>query len=114
MTHTVIGVSPFGEPDARLATAVSRAGGLGILDLGAGDRRAREALALAREWAPGAFGVRVPAHCALLPAELASPDGPHTVLLAPDAPWPIGQIKAELPDVRVFAEVRSAAEALAA
>ncbi|MFE0175808.1 beta-ketoacyl synthase N-terminal-like domain-containing protein, partial [Streptomyces sp. NPDC059002] len=109
MTHTVIGVSPFGEPDARLAAAVSRSGGLGILDLGPGDRRAREALDLARQWCPGEFGVRVPAGCALHIDELNSPDGtgPHTVLLAPDAPWRI----AHVPAPTVLAEVRSVAEA---
>ncbi|MGH4027761.1 SDR family NAD(P)-dependent oxidoreductase [Actinomycetota bacterium Odt1-20B] len=115
MTHpraAVIGVSPFGEPDARLAAAVSRAGGLGILDLGTGDRRAREALALARTWSPGDFGVRIPAECALHPDELHAPDGtgPHTVLLAPDAPWRIAHVQAPT----VLAEVRSAAEARAA
>ncbi|MFE0103730.1 SDR family NAD(P)-dependent oxidoreductase [Streptomyces sp. NPDC059009] len=115
MTHpraAVIGVSPFGEPDARLAAAVSRAGGLGILDLGTGDRRAREALALARAWSPGDFGVRISADCALHPDELHAPDGtgPHTVLLAPDAPWRIAHVQAPT----VLAEVRSAAEARAA
>lgn len=112
MTHTVIGVSPFHRPNARLAAAVSRAGGLGVLDLGAGGRPAREALALARQWAPGAFGVRITAECTLHPDELNAPDGtgPHTVLLAPDAPWRIGHVQAP----EVLAEVRSAQEARAA
>ncbi|MER7792277.1 hypothetical protein, partial [Streptomyces sp. NPDC097640] len=60
----VIGVTPFGCPDARLAAAVGRAGGLGVLDLGAGDRRAREALGRLRDWAPGGgYGVRVGPGC---------------------------------------------------
>ncbi|MFI6273738.1 SDR family oxidoreductase [Streptomyces sp. NPDC050988] len=67
----IVGITPFGEPEARLAAAVSRAGGLGILDLGVGDRRAREALASLRRWAPGPFGVRVAAHCRIAPGELA-------------------------------------------
>ncbi|MFI7340472.1 SDR family NAD(P)-dependent oxidoreductase [Streptomyces sp. NPDC050085] len=106
---TVIGVSPFGEPDARLAVAVSRAGGLGVIDLGGGGRRAREALALARDWAPGAFGVRIPADCALHPDELRDPAGagPHTVLLAPDAAWRVGHVQAPV----VLAEVRDVARA---
>ncbi|WP_306321386.1 MULTISPECIES: SDR family NAD(P)-dependent oxidoreductase [unclassified Streptomyces] len=99
----VIGVTPFSEPDARLAAAVSRAGGLGVLDLGRGGRRAREALALARAWSPAAFGVRVPADCDLHPDEIQDPEGagPHTVLLAPGAPWRVGHVQAPY----VYAEV---------
>ncbi|MER5885236.1 SDR family oxidoreductase [Streptomyces sp. NPDC001941] len=108
MTYTVIGVSPFGEPNARVAAAVSRAGGLGVLDLGAGGRPAREALDLAAQWAPGSFGVRVPAHCALAPEDLGT--AVHTVLLAPGAPWPAARV----PAPNVLAEVRSAEEARAA
>ncbi|SDK05209.1 type I polyketide synthase [Streptomyces indicus] len=108
MTQTVIGVSPFGEPNARLAAAVSRAGGLGVLDLGSGGRQAREALTLARRWTPGAFGVRVGKDCAFEPEELRDAAGPHTVLLAPDAPWSVAQVPAHT----VLVEVRSAAEAV--
>ncbi|MEH0515754.1 SDR family oxidoreductase [Streptomyces sp. B21-079] len=94
----IIGITPFGEPDAGLALAVGRAGGLGVLDLGPGDRRSREALARLRRASPGAFGVRVGAHCALGPADLA-PDGPHTVIVTADAardatqsPWDVGTL----------------------
>ncbi|AVV45852.1 polyketide synthase [Streptomyces sp. P3] len=80
----IIGITPFGEPDAGLALAVNRAGGLGVLDLGPGDRRSREALARLRRASPGGFGVRLGAHCALGPADLA-PDGPHTVILTAEA-----------------------------
>ncbi|MDR6977899.1 acyl transferase domain-containing protein/NAD(P)H-dependent flavin oxidoreductase YrpB (nitropropane dioxygenase family) [Streptomyces sp. 3330] len=76
----IIGITPFGEPDAGLALAVARAGGLGVLDLGSGDRRSREALSRLRRASPGGFGVRVDAHCRLTPADL-EPDGPHTVVL---------------------------------
>ncbi|MDX3313388.1 SDR family oxidoreductase [Streptomyces sp. ME08-AFT2] len=81
----IIGITPFGEPDAGLALAVCRAGGLGVLDLGPGDRRSREALARLRRASPGGFGVRVGAHCALGPVDLAREDGPHTVILTADA-----------------------------
>lgn len=124
MTHAlravdlIIGVTPFGEPDPALAAAVSRAGGLGVLDLGAGDRRAREALARTRHLAPNSYGVRVGGSCRMDPADLA-PDGappevpgvhtrdgdaggPGTVVLAPDAPWRIEEITAHH---RVLAEV---------
>ncbi|MEU1375513.1 SDR family oxidoreductase [Streptomyces triculaminicus] len=111
---TVIGVSPFGEADPRLVAAVRRAGGLGVLDLGGGGRRAREALSLARRWTGGAFGVRVAEDCALHPDELHDrhAPGPHTVLLAPGASRPADW--ARVRDVTVLAEVRSRAEARAA
>ncbi|MGW0733265.1 SDR family oxidoreductase [Streptomyces sp. NPDC002851] len=136
MTHTVIGVSPFGAPDPRLTAAVCRAGGLGVLDLGPGARAAREALTLVRQWVPGtacgggddaaAFGVRVPADCALRPADLwaQAPEdpgarpGPHTVMLAPDTLWPIDEIRGAAAyagvDPLVLAEVRDADDAEAA
>ncbi|MCW2875113.1 type I polyketide synthase [Actinacidiphila oryziradicis] len=115
VADTVIGITPFGEPDARLAASVSRAGGLGVLDLGTGDRRAREALARIRRWAPGPFGVRVGTHCRLGPGDLAPGEGagggPHTVILGVDSPWQIGDVAA---GYRVLAEVTSLEQALEA
>ncbi|UIX30800.1 type I polyketide synthase [Streptomyces sp. GQFP] len=117
-SELIIGVTPFGEPDARLAAAVSRAGGLGVLDLGLGDRRARDALARIRRLAaPGSgfrYGVRIGPHCRLAPAELAGDGGPETVILAPDVPdgpWIADAIAAHH---RVLVEVTDLAEALAA
>src|SRR5436309_2789265 len=66
----VIGLSPLGRPSARAVASVARAGGLGVLDLGAGDVRVREALELTGQWSPGPFGVRVPEGCRLTPADL--------------------------------------------
>ncbi|WP_026151318.1 type I polyketide synthase [Streptomyces prunicolor] len=111
--ETIIGITPFHEPDARLAAAVSRAGGLGVLDLGMGDRRAREALARIRRWSPGPFGVRVGPHCRIGPADLKAGGGatPHTVVLAPGAPWQVGEVAAEH---RVLVEVTDPDQALAA
>ncbi|MEU4041262.1 SDR family oxidoreductase [Streptomyces antibioticus] len=86
----IIGITPFGEPDAGLALAVARAGGLGVLDLGPGDRRSREALARLRRASPGGFGVRVGPGCRLTPDDLGA-GGPHTVVLAADAPWPVAR-----------------------
>ncbi|MFI9760075.1 SDR family NAD(P)-dependent oxidoreductase [Streptomyces sp. NPDC051963] len=97
----IIGVTPFGEPDARLAAAVSRAGGLGILDLGVGDRRARAALARIRRLGPGPWGVRVGARCRIRPEELSG-GGPGTVVLAVGAAWRVGEVPA---GIRVLAEV---------
>ncbi|MGW1622024.1 SDR family NAD(P)-dependent oxidoreductase [Streptomyces sp. NPDC002172] len=102
-------ITPFGEPDARLATAVCAAGGLGVLDLGRGDRRAREALARLRRAAPGPYGVRVAAGCTLTPDELGP--APDTVVRAADAPWTVAELA---PHARVLAEVTDLAEARAA
>ncbi|WP_037679297.1 type I polyketide synthase [Streptomyces griseus] len=100
-----IGITPFGEPDPRLAAAITRAGGLGVLDLGTGDRRAREALARLRRLAPGPFGVRVDARCLLVPADLTPRTGAdplRTVVLAADAAWPVRDLAARY---RVLVEV---------
>ena len=124
----IIGVTPFGEPDARLAAAVSRAGGLGVLDLGLGDRRARDALARIRRLAapsassvtsiPSAsvfrYGVRIGPHCRLTPADLAGDGGPDTVILAPDAADAFGPVAEVAARHRVLVEVTDLAEALAA
>ncbi|WP_419995727.1 SDR family oxidoreductase [Streptomyces boninensis] len=110
----VIGLSPFGRPDARLVSAVCRAGGLGVLDLGAGDRVAREALAQLGRWVPGDFGVRIGGGCALGPddvEELAPGGEPHTVIRGADATWPLGELGGYY---RVLVEVTSRAEALQA
>ncbi|MGK5547976.1 SDR family NAD(P)-dependent oxidoreductase [Streptomyces sp. URMC 127] len=116
--RSVIGITPFGEPDARLAAAVSRAGGLGVIDLGAGRAPARDALDLARAWTPDAFGVRVPAGCALPPEELyaSGVPGPHAVVLAPGAPWAAGRYRSGtvVAEARSLREARTAVEAGAA
>ncbi|MFI7498618.1 SDR family oxidoreductase [Streptomyces sp. NPDC049687] len=109
----IIGITPFREPDAGLALAVGRAGGLGVLDLGPGDRRAREGLARLHRASPGGFGVRVGPGCRLTPADLG-PGGPHTVVLAADAPWPIAEITSRyrvLVEVTGLAGARDAARA---
>ncbi|MFJ7263067.1 SDR family oxidoreductase [Streptomyces globosus] len=111
----VIGVTPFGEPDARLAAAVTRGGGLGVLDLGCGDRAARAALADLRGWLPGRFGVRVGPYCRLRPGGaaglLGGPGGPRTVILAAGSAVRPADLP---PGVRVLAEATGLAEARAA
>ncbi|MER6736121.1 SDR family oxidoreductase [Streptomyces puniciscabiei] len=105
----VLCLTPFGEPDAGLTAAACAAGALGILDLGTGDRRSREALTRLRRAAPGPFGIRVTGRCALPPAEVG--DGPGTVVLTADAVWP----RSEPPSgVRVLAEVTDLEQARAA
>ncbi len=113
----IIGITPFGEPDARLAAAVTRAGGLGVLDLGTGDRESRDALARLRHWAPGRYGVRVAAQCRTGPAELIgedtsrTADGPHTVILGAGSPWRIADLATGF---RVLVEVTDLEQALTA
>ncbi|AWN31823.1 polyketide synthase [Streptomyces sp. NEAU-S7GS2] len=85
-----------------------------MLDLGAGDRRAREALSLLRQWAPGPFGVRIGGGCALTPSDLADGGGVHTVLLAANAPMgpgDFGAVQQVLVEVTCLEEARSAARA---
>ncbi|MFJ3792823.1 SDR family oxidoreductase [Kitasatospora sp. NPDC090091] len=110
----VIGITPFHEPDAGLAEALCRAGALGVLDLGTGDRRAREELADLRERAPGRFGVRLGDGCRLGPDGLGSPEhsGVDTVVVDSGA---IGWDTARLADgYRVLVEVTDLPAALAA
>ncbi|MEU6971840.1 SDR family oxidoreductase [Kitasatospora aureofaciens] len=110
----VIGITPFQQPDAGLAEAVCRAGALGVLDLGVGDRRAREELAALRERSPGRFGVRVGADCRLLPEDLGSLErsGVDTVVLeSAVGGWDVRQLS---DSQRVLVEVTDLAAALAA
>ncbi|MEU3573644.1 beta-ketoacyl synthase N-terminal-like domain-containing protein, partial [Kitasatospora sp. NPDC036755] len=114
LTDLVIGLTPFQQPDAGLVEAVSRAGALGVLDLGAGDRRAREELATLRGRFTGRFGVRVGPGCGFDLAELRSRGGagPDTVVLAEGAPR---RNAAELAGAyRLLVEVTDLAQALAA
>ncbi|ARP69093.1 polyketide synthase [Streptomyces pluripotens] len=114
----ILCITPFGEPDAGLAAAVCAAGGFGVLDLGTGDRRAREALSRLRRAAPRPFGVRVTGRCALSPDELG--DGPDTVVLAARAPrnaqtpWNLPALASRwrvLAEVTDLGQARSAARA---
>ncbi|MGO1056856.1 SDR family NAD(P)-dependent oxidoreductase [Crossiella sp. CA198] len=105
----VIGVTPFGEANARLVAAVRQSGGLGVLDLGTGARSTREALVLAQRWASGTFGVRVPAGCALNPADL--PTEVDTVVLTGDSSWQLADIAARF---QVLVEITSVEQARAA
>ncbi|MFI2205226.1 SDR family NAD(P)-dependent oxidoreductase [Streptomyces sp. NPDC020192] len=105
----ILCLTPFGEPDAGLAAAASAAGGLGILDLGTGDRRCREELSRLGRAAPGPFGIRVTGRCTLTPADVG--DAPDTVVLTPDARWRAAELP---PSCRVLAEVVDLGQARAA
>jgi len=102
----IVGIGPLGVPNAPLAAAVTAAGGTGVLDLGAGDRRARAELARLGRLIPDRLAVRVAAGCSLDP-----PGGLRTVVLGRGAPWRV----ADLPQgCRVLVEVTSIDEARAA
>ncbi|GDY72016.1 hypothetical protein SAV31267_015010 [Streptomyces avermitilis] len=79
----VIAVSPLAVPSARVTAAAVRAGGLGVLDLTSGGRRAAAELALAEEWSAAGFGVRLSDNDAFPARDL--PARVHTVLLTSDA-----------------------------
>jgi acyl transferase domain-containing protein/NAD(P)H-dependent flavin oxidoreductase YrpB (nitropropane dioxygenase family)/acyl carrier protein len=104
----VIAVGPFAVPSARLVAAAAGAGGLGVLDLTAGGRTAREELAKAVEWVRSGFGVRL-TDVAGFPAE-DLPAPVHTVLLTADS----ALTAADFPGRRVLAEVTGRAGAQAA
>ncbi|MFC5199325.1 SDR family NAD(P)-dependent oxidoreductase [Streptomyces kaempferi] len=104
----VIAVNPFAVPSARVTAAAVRAGGLGVLDLTSGGRRAAGELALAGEWAPTGFGVRLRDDAAFPAREL--PVGAHTVLLTDDACC----TPADFPGRRVLVEVTGREQALRA
>ncbi|HEY4442566.1 MAG TPA: nitronate monooxygenase, partial [Candidatus Elarobacter sp.] len=101
----IIGVTPFETPNAELAAALSRAGALGILDLGRDGARARTALAQTQRWTKAPWGVRVPPGCTVAPHEL--PSGVTTVVLPHGSPWS----GLPLPGMRVLAEVNDLGEA---
>ena len=99
----ILGLCPFEHADAALVEAVSRAGGLGVLDLGRDATAAAEALGhLQATGVP--FGVRVPEGVSVP----ALPAGASTVLV--DA----GGDVASFAGRRVLVQVTSEAEARAA
>jgi NAD(P)H-dependent flavin oxidoreductase YrpB (nitropropane dioxygenase family) len=101
----VMGVTPFEIPNPQLAAAVSRAGALGVLDLGRDRARARTALTQTRRWTKEPWGVRVPVGCPILPDEL--PRGVTTIVLPLGSPWSAWRIDG----VRIVAEVNDAEQA---
>ncbi|WP_436497866.1 SDR family oxidoreductase [Actinokineospora sp. HUAS TT18] len=108
----VIGVTLPGAADARLCAAVTGAGGLGVLDLGRGDRAARAALAQVT----GRFGVRVPPGCALGVDDVLDVVGERVdqlgvIVLGWQSAWQPADIPGEY---FVLVEVASAVEAQAA
>ncbi|HWC82849.1 MAG TPA: SDR family oxidoreductase [Pseudonocardiaceae bacterium] len=111
----VIAITPCGIPDALLCAAASRAGALGVLDLGSGDRPALEQLTRAADAAGGGpLAVRVAAGCRVPIAEVAERTAGarlDLVVLDPDSAWTIADAAERW---AVLAEVTSVAEAVSA
>ncbi|MEO8508451.1 MAG: beta-ketoacyl synthase N-terminal-like domain-containing protein, partial [Betaproteobacteria bacterium] len=102
----IIVVSPFEHPDAALVVAASRAGALGVLDLGRDPGAARSALARLAGEPEATLGVRVPSGVTCEAASL--PPSVGTVVVDAGvalAPWR---------GLRVLVQVTSLAEAQAA
>ncbi len=111
LPESVLGITPFGEPDARLVAALCAAGAFGVLDLGVGDRRAREELALALKWVPGEFGVRFGAACSV---DLAALPEQVTVVVFDGLPAMgdgVGRGRRALVEVTDLAQARAAIDA---
>ncbi|WP_041685652.1 type I polyketide synthase [Renibacterium salmoninarum] len=114
---SIIAISPFATPDARLAAAASNSGALGVLDLGASANQAQDALRSLRKWTSEPFGIRVDTACALRPEQVFAEGQPHPshVLLAREVAAVKDWAPGALPAVTVvFAEVRTLDEALVA
>ncbi|ADP79620.1 type I polyketide synthase [Pseudofrankia inefficax] len=110
----VIGVSPLGEPDPRLVAAISGAGALGVLDLGADPANVAPALRRTARLARSPFGVRVSHLGAVDADELARHRADVDTVLLAGATLARGaarRILDALPDARVLAEVTSVGEA---
>ena len=85
----MLGISPFETPDARLVAELCTAGAVGVLDLGAGDRRARRALDQTTRWTSGPFGVRLGEDCDFPIDEL--PDAVQLIVVPAGRAVPAGR-----------------------
>ncbi|WP_216215323.1 type I polyketide synthase [Amycolatopsis aidingensis] len=106
----VLGLGPLGSTDPRLAAAVTRGGGLGVLELGPA-LGAAETVARTRELA-GRFGVRLrrmPADPGILRA-----GGIQLLVLADATEDTLAELGTRLPELPVLAEVGSLEQARAA
>ncbi|WP_460443781.1 beta-ketoacyl synthase N-terminal-like domain-containing protein, partial [Amycolatopsis cihanbeyliensis] len=106
----VLGLGPFGSADPRLAAAVSRGGGLGVLELGTGSDSA-EILARTAELA-GGFGVRL--RRAREASGALRDSGAELVVLAGAGEDSVVELGSRLPGVAVLAEVGTLSQARAA
>ncbi|BCJ53952.1 hypothetical protein Asp14428_54270 [Actinoplanes sp. NBRC 14428] len=101
------------EASPHQVAAAARAGGVGVLDLGAGDAWSLRVLARAARRAGSGLGVRVTAACTATPADLERVAGTavELVIVTADSGWDVAELAARH---RVLVEVASLAEAHAA
>ncbi len=109
LSRSILGLSPFEQPDGRLVLALCRADALGVLDLGRDPARGRKALALVAREAPGGFGVRIPEQTPWAAADL--PVGAQVVVLPAGAPIERFRPRAVLVQVSSLEQALSAADA---
>ena len=101
------------EPSPHQIAAAVRAGGTGVLDLGAGDPWRLRVLAQTARRVSEGFGVRIEAGCAATPAEIERAGGPAVALivLTADAGHDVAALAGRY---RVLVEVTDLTEARAA
>jgi acyl transferase domain-containing protein/NAD(P)H-dependent flavin oxidoreductase YrpB (nitropropane dioxygenase family) len=103
----VIGITPFCQPNADLVVAITRAGYLGVLDLGSDDAAAATALQQIKDRMDLPFGVRLSPGSSISPDDL--PPAVDTLLRDPN---PKTQNTSQKPQARrILAEVTSVPEA---
>jgi NAD(P)H-dependent flavin oxidoreductase YrpB (nitropropane dioxygenase family) len=105
----LVGVTPFGHPNARLVIALCRAGALGVLDVGRDVPLACAALAEIERRSTAEFGIRIPARSEFSP-ELA-PERASTVVLESSAALPRWRHKQVWIEVTSLDEARAALDA---
>lgn len=106
----VLGGSSSGAADPLLVAAVSRGGGLGVLDLGDARAEAAEALRRTRSSGMTSFAVRIPAGTELRPEDvLVGSDDIEAVVLGRDSSWSVASA-----GPRVLVEVWNLTEAIEA
>ncbi|MFT5432470.1 MAG: 3-oxoacyl-(acyl-carrier-protein) synthase, partial [Myxococcota bacterium] len=106
---TVIGITPFQAPDARLAVALCRAGVVGVIDLGLDREAAIDAVHVASKYTE-TFGIRVPVGCDFAAECLTDQVG--MVVLA--TPGQLAELRGVLGSRHLLVQVRSIQEAEAA
>ena len=105
----IVGITPFGEPNASLVVGLERAGAVGVLDLGRDAGWARTALGDVCRWWSGDFGVRVSAGCPLSPADL--PEQVEVVVHGHGSEWPLVSRWRSLVEVSSVGQARAAVRA---
>ena len=117
---TLLGLTPFEEPDARLAIAFARGGGVAILDLGRDVAAAAAVLAVSTGKMSHGFGIRIPSGAAstlgLLTGDLPEHvrlivvDGDDRTALTVASAFCAASSRALLVQVTSIFEAKSAAE----